>query len=170
MNFNSSPFLLTQLLRSGAIELRLTSTKADGILDELVALVPEIKGNPTARSTLLRALKEREQLHSTSIGDGIAIPHARNALVGLVERPVVVFGRHQEGVNYGSLDGEATKLFFLIISPNVTQHLAILARLSRILRDPMLRKNLLLADKAEKVLTLLHDAEASASTTFLEKK
>ncbi len=162
MNLEASPFLLTELLRSGAIKLRLAGTRRDDVLEELVALIPEISNNTDARATLLRALKEREQLHSTSIGDGIAIPHARNALVGLVHRPVMIFGRQPEGVNFGALDGEPTKLFFLIISPTVTQHLAILARLSRLMRNPVLRKNLLAADKPEKVLTLLNEAEANA--------
>ncbi len=165
MNLESSPFLLTELLRNGAIKLRLTSGKRDGILDELVAMIPEIQDNPPARSTLLKALREREQLHSTGIGDGVAIPHARNALVGLVQRSVIVFGRHPEGVNYGAIDGEPTKLFFLIISPTVTQHLAILARLSRLLRNPTLRKNLLAADKPERVLTLIREAEANTQLT-----
>src|SRR5688572_15989461 len=115
MNLVSSPFLLTELLGNGAIKLNLTSFKRDGILDELVSLIPEIKDNPDARTILLRALREREQLHSTSIGDGIAVPHARNALVGMVQRSVIVFGRHVEGVQYGALDGEPVKLFFLII-------------------------------------------------------
>lgn len=165
MNSESSPFMLTEMLRNGAIKLNLTSHRREGVLDELVGLIPEIKDNPGARSTLLRALQDREQLHSTAIGDGIAIPHARNAIVGVVQRSVIVFGRHAEGIQYGALDGQPVKLFFLIISPTVTQHLAILARLSRILRNPALRKNLLLAEKSERVLTLLREAEANAQAT-----
>jgi len=158
----SSSFLLTDLLRPETIQLNLTSTRRDDVLEEMVQLIPEIAGNTEAQNTLLRALKEREQLHSTSIGDGIAIPHARNALVGLVPRPVIVFGRHPHGINFGALDGELSKMFFLITSPTVTQHLAILARLSRLLRNPVLRKNLLAADKREKVLSLIREAEESA--------
>jgi mannitol/fructose-specific phosphotransferase system IIA component (Ntr-type) len=157
-----APFNLADLLRPDSIQLNLTGKKRDDILDELVGLIPEIKSDPAARATLLRALKEREQLHSTSIGDGIAIPHARNALVGLVQRPVIAFGRQPEGVNYGALDGEPTKMFFLIISPTVTQHLGILARLSRVLRNPMLRKKLLQVETPQRVVTLLRDAESNA--------
>jgi mannitol/fructose-specific phosphotransferase system IIA component (Ntr-type) len=164
MNLESSSLQLTELLRNGAVKLRLATNRRDDVLDELVKLIPEIASNTDAQNTLLRALKEREQLHSTSIGDGVAIPHARNALVGLVQRPVIVFGRHPEGVNYGSIDGEPTKLFFLIISTTVTQHLAILARLSRLLRNPSLRKNLLLADKPERVFEVIRDAEEAAQS------
>lgn len=161
MNLEASPFLLSELLKNGAISLRLSGTRRDEVLEELAGLIPEISKNADAQATLLRALKDREQLHSTSIGDGIAIPHARNALVGLVHKPVIVFGRQPEGVNFGALDGEPTKLFFLIISPTVTQHLAILARLSRLLRNPQLRKALLAADKSEKVSSLIQEAEAN---------
>jgi mannitol/fructose-specific phosphotransferase system IIA component (Ntr-type) len=165
MNLESSPFLLTEMLRNGAIKMPLTSNRREGVLDELVGLIPEIKDNPAARSTLLRALQEREQLHSTAIGDGIAIPHARNALVGMVQRSVIVFGQHRDGLQYGALDGQPVKLFFLIISPTVTQHLAILARLSRVLRNATLRKNLLAADKPERVLALLREAEANTQVS-----
>ena len=165
MSSESSSFFLSEMLRNGAVKLRLTSSRREGILDELVGLIPEIKDNPAARSTLLKALHDREQLHSTAIGDGIAIPHARNALVGMVQRSVIVFGRHPEGVPYGAIDGQPVKIFFLIISPTVTQHLAILARLSRLLRNPALRKNLQAADRADRVLTLIREGEANLQTT-----
>jgi len=126
----------------------------------IVAQIPEIADQPEARATLLRALQEREQLHSTGVGDGIALPHARNALVGLVDRPVIVFGRHPQGVPYGAIDGVPARLFFLLIAPTVTQHLAMLARISRLLRDPKLRQNLLAADRPEKVIALIREAEA----------
>jgi mannitol/fructose-specific phosphotransferase system IIA component (Ntr-type) len=161
MNLESSPFLLTELIQQEAVNLRLKSNRREGILEELVGLIPEIKDNPVARGTLLRALQEREQLHSTAVGDGIAIPHARNALVGLVHRAVIAFGRHPEGVSYGALDGEPVRLFFLIISPTVTQHLAILARLSRMIRNPIFRKNLLTADRPDQVLSLMREAEVN---------
>ena len=109
---------------------------------------------------MLRALHEREQLHSTGIGDGIALPHSRNALVGLVDQPIMVFGRHKQGIPYDAIDGVPARLFFLLVAPTVTQHLAILARLSRLLRDPKLRQSLLTADKPEKVIALIREAEA----------
>ena len=112
-----------------------------------------------ADGQLLRALREREQLHSTGIGDGIALPHARNALVGLVDHPILVFGRHAQGIPYGAIDAIPARLFFLLVAPTVTQHLSILARLSRVLRDPKLRQGLQTAERPEKVLQLLRGAE-----------
>ena len=133
------------------------------VLTELVAKIPEIAGRPEARRTLLQALQEREQLHSTGIGEGIALPHARNALVGLVEKPVVVFGRHDQGIAYDAIDAQPAKLFFLLVTTTVSQHLAVLARISRLVRDAKLRQNFATADRAEKVIALIREAEAKVS-------
>jgi mannitol/fructose-specific phosphotransferase system IIA component (Ntr-type) len=77
-----------------------------------------------------------------------------------VDQPVMVFGRHKKGIPYDAIDGIPARLFFLLIAPTVTQHLAILARLGRLLRDPKLRKNLLAADSAEEIIALIREGEA----------
>jgi mannitol/fructose-specific phosphotransferase system IIA component (Ntr-type) len=151
--------VLNELLSVPTIKLTLAGRDRDGVLQELVDLIPQIEENPVMRTTLLRALHEREQLHSTGIGDGVALPHARNALVGLVDKPIIIFGRHPKGIPYGAIDGKPAQLFFLLIAPTVTQHLAILARISRVLRDVKLRQALLTVDKPEKALTLIKEAE-----------
>jgi mannitol/fructose-specific phosphotransferase system IIA component (Ntr-type) len=157
---NSASIVLSELLSPATIKLDLKSTDRDSVLGELVNQIPQIASQPEARQTLLRALREREQLYSTGIGDGIALPHARNALVGLVDQPVLVFGRHQQGIPYGAIDSAPARLFFLLVAPTVTQHLAMLARLSRLLRDPKLRQGLLTANQPEQVMTLIREAEA----------
>jgi len=158
---NSGPVKLSELISPLTIKLNLASNDRESVLSELVDQIPDLAGQPEARETLLKALHEREQLHSTGIGDGIALPHARNALVGLIDHPVIVFARHQRGIPYDAIDGQPARLFFLLIAPTVTQHLAALARLSRVLRDPAVRQNLLTADKPAKVLSVIKDAEAA---------
>lgn len=158
----ASSVVISDLLSPARIQLALRSSTRDEVLRELVEHIPELAGQPEARETLLRALHEREQLHSTGIGDGIALPHARNALVGLVDQPIIVFGRHANGIPYEAIDRQPARLFFLLAAPTVTQHLAILARLSRLLRDPRLRQNLLAADQPQRVLELLREAERRA--------
>src|SRR5881398_3407930 len=151
--------LISDLISAATIELRLRGRQRDDVLNELVGRIPEIAARPEAKLTLLRALQEREQLHSTGIGDGVALPHARNALVGLVEKPVVVFGRHDEGIGYSALDAKPARLFFLLVTTTVAQHLAVLARISRLIRDPKLRQNLMTSDRPEKVISLIREAE-----------
>lgn len=150
---------LHESLSPATIKLALAGRDRDSVLLELVNLIPKIEEQPTLRDTLLRALHEREQLHSTGIGDGIALPHARNALIGLVDKPVIIFGRHPTGIPYGAIDGKPAQLFFLLIAPTVTLHLAILARISRVLNNPRLRQSLLNVDRAEKALELIQEAE-----------
>jgi mannitol/fructose-specific phosphotransferase system IIA component (Ntr-type) len=157
---NSGSVIISDLLSPTTINLNLKSADRDSVLGELVDQLPEIADRPDARNTLLRALKEREQLHSTGVGDGVAFPHSRNALVGLVDHPALVLGRHSEGISFGAIDAVPARLFFLLVAPTVTQHLGILARLSRLLTDPKLRRSLLTADKAEKVIALIREAES----------
>lgn len=160
MTTASQPSTLSSLLVPAAIKLNLAGSQRDDVLLELVALVPALADLPDAREKLFRALVERELLHSTGIGDGIAIPHARNALTGLVEQPVIAIGRHPTGVHYGAIDGAPVRLFFLLIAPTVTQHLAMLARISRLLRDKQVRSGLLSVPDPASVIKLLQDVES----------
>jgi nitrogen PTS system EIIA component len=159
---NSHSVVLSDLLSPATINLNLQSADRDSVLQELVNQVPRLANEVEARQTLLRALHERERLHSTGIGDGIALPHARNALVGLLDEPLIVFGRHAQGIPYDAIDGGPARLFFLLLAPTVTQHLAVLARLSRILHGPALRQGLLTAETPQRVIALIRDAEAKA--------
>lgn len=151
--------VLADLLSPETISLNLKSTDRDSVLEELVDLIPEMRSQPEQKQTLLRALHEREQLHSTGIGDGIALPHTRNALVGLVDKPILVLGRHPQGIAYGAIDRMPAQLFFLVVAPTVTQHLAVLARLSRLLLDAKLRKGLLSATSPAQAISLLRELE-----------
>jgi mannitol/fructose-specific phosphotransferase system IIA component (Ntr-type) len=150
---------LSELLRPGQIQLKLAAPDRVGVLSELVALVPEIRGDKPQQESFLAALLEREKMHTTAIGDGIALPHARNPLAGILKRPLVVFGRHQDGVPFGALDNKPVKLLFLLASPNLTDHLTMLARLSRVLRDQTLRSGLLTAATPAEVVQLTAEAE-----------
>jgi mannitol/fructose-specific phosphotransferase system IIA component (Ntr-type) len=140
------------------VNMNLMADNRDGVLREMAALVvpPQEK---RLSQTFFRALKAREDMCSTCVNEGIAIPHARNALVGIVERPVLAYGRHRTGVNFGALDGKPVHHFFLLCAPNVREHLQLLARLSRLLHRAELRQELDRAQQTEDVLALLKRAE-----------
>jgi len=152
--------LISTLLSRSSMSLSLVGSHRDEVLRELIRRIPEISGRPEDCARLLSALQEREELHSTGIGDGVALPHARNAVSGLVAEPVIVFGRHAQGIAYGSIDNKPVQLFFLIVTTSVTQHLQILARMSRLLRDANLRRRLLAAIQPSEVLQAVKDAES----------
>jgi len=122
-----------------ALKGRTKETVLRELAEHLAANYPEIDGN-----RLVEVLWERERLGSTAIGDGIAIPHGK--LAGL-KTVLGAFGRHPEGVDFQSLDGNPTKLFFLLVAPedSVGLHLKALARVSRLLKDESFRAQLMTA-------------------------
>jgi len=139
---------LTEILPETLVIPTLEGSSKDAVLRELsqhmAAVHPDIDA-----ARLLDVLWERERLGSTAIGDGIAIPHGK--LSGL-KTVMAAFGRHPSGVDFQSLDGNPTKLFFLLVAPedSVGQHLKALARVSRLLKDQAFRNRLLQAhDRTE---------------------
>jgi len=141
------------------MDLALQAGDRESVFRELIALVPGLDAG--ARAGLLLALLGRERLGSTGLGHGVALPHTRYVING-VTRPQIVFGRHRNGINYGALDGQPVNLFFLLLAPDVAQHLQILSRLSRLLRDNRLREELLSAPNPHEVLRTIQAAEQRA--------
>src|SRR5262245_10270662 len=113
---------LSELLRLEQIQLQLNGRDKTAVLRELVALVPESRNDRAQQEGFLQSLLDREKLHTTGIGEGIALPHTRNPLGGLLKRSLLVFGRHPAGIPYGALDNKPVQLFFLLASPNLTDH------------------------------------------------
>ena len=107
---------------------------------------------------LLEALLEREKISSTAIGDGVAIPHGK--LAG-VKRVSGVFGRSPQGVDFDSLDGGPTYLFFLLIAPedSAADHLKALARISRLLKDTSFRACLMEGKTGEQIFDAIREED-----------
>jgi PTS system nitrogen regulatory IIA component len=132
-------------------------TKVDVLVelaDALTARYPELD-----KARLVGALEDRERLNSTALGDGVAIPHGK--LPGL-RRVLAAFGRSRAGVDFQSLDGKPTHLFFLLVAPedSAGAHLKALARISRLLKDPSFRSRLLEAPDAQAIWTIIRDEDA----------
>ena len=138
---------IAEFLREDLILPDLTATDKPGVLRELCVALGRVHGLDPGRLT--EVLLEREKLGSTGVGEGVAIPHGKlpglNGVIG-------AFGRHVAGVDFDSLDGSPTHLFFLLVAPedSVGQHLKALARVSRLLKDRAFREKLIgAADRAE---------------------
>lgn len=135
----------------------LKSNDKKGILEELSYPVSQITG--ISHEELIRVLMERERLGSTGIGDGIGIPHGKlRHLDGLI----LGFGMSKNGVDFESIDGKPTYIFFLLFTPDNSTglHLKLLARISRILKNDLFKKNLLKATDQNDVLKLLGNEDA----------
>jgi len=107
----SASIKLTALLQPGQINLSLKASSRDGVLKELLAM--SALGDK-AQQILLVNLKQREELGSTGIGKGIAIPHCRSLMLNSL---TLLVGRSQDGVDFDAIDKKAARLFFLIIAP-----------------------------------------------------
>jgi mannitol/fructose-specific phosphotransferase system IIA component (Ntr-type) len=102
---------LSEIVSPERINLDLKATTKEGVLRELVKL---LKLSTAAQKSLLATLVSREELGSTGVGNGIAIPHCRSLVVGEL---VVAIGRSRTGVSFQSMDGKRAYLFFLIVAP-----------------------------------------------------
>jgi len=142
---------IAALLAPEAIALDLASRTKDGILSEMTEMLVNAK-RVSGGSALLAALRDRERLCSTGVGRGIAFLHPRHIIPEIVMEPVLAFGRSREGVRWEAVDGEKVHFFFLDCAPTDRLHLAILARLSRVLADDAVVGELARADKQSDVV------------------
>ena len=124
---------ITEFLDKNGIKIGIEATEKEDILKELVDVLADVKDIGDKKS-IVRALIDRENLGSTGIGQGIAIPHGKT---DKVKELVAVLGISQKGVSFESLDGELVYIFFLLVAPKETAgpHLKALAQISRLLRD-----------------------------------
>jgi PTS system nitrogen regulatory IIA component len=122
-----------QALASGGIYYRVAGTDRDSVLRSVVELLR--LPDHVDREFLLQVLLARESLGSTGIGDGIAIPHARNPIVLNVERPTITLCFLENPVDFTALDGLPVTMLFTLVNPTVRAHLHLLSRLAFILND-----------------------------------
>jgi PTS system nitrogen regulatory IIA component len=132
-------------------------TKKQALQELAAALAAAVQGVPA--SGLLDMLMEREKLGTTAMGDGIAIPHAR---LESLDRLLATFGRSRPGVDFESVDGQPTHLFFLLVAPGKegSAHLLTLARLSRMLSSDSFRERLMVLPTRQELLAAIAEEEA----------
>jgi PTS system nitrogen regulatory IIA component len=148
---------LDQIFKVEFINADLLAKNKDEALAELVNTI--IKGGIKLNySSIIEVLKQRESLGSTGIGDGVAIPHGK---IAELDDIVVAFGRSTEGVSYNSLDGKPVHLFFLLLAPenSAGQHLKILAKISKMLKEADFRKKLIKAKSQSDLYQVIIEQE-----------
>jgi PTS system nitrogen regulatory IIA component len=108
---------------------------------------------------LIRVLVDREELASTAIGEGVAVPHGK---MRLIDGIVACLGRSRAGIDFGSMDGQPTYLFFVMIAPESSTgaHLKALARISRVFKDSQFRRRLMEAPDADAMYDIIAQEDA----------
>lgn len=149
---------ITDFLDAGAIIADLAGRDKNAVLKEMTEWIAAKHPSLDAQE-VFRVLLEREKISSTAIGEGVAIPHAK--LAG-VEQIYAMFARSTQGVNFDSLDGGLTYLFFVLIAPenSTGDHLKALARIARLLKNPAFRARLLKGKSPQELFAIIREEDA----------
>lgn len=149
---------ITDLLDKKSIKLNLSSSTKSDVIDEMVDLV-ENSGNLNNKEEYKKAIIAREEMSTTGIGEGVAIPHAKTKYV---DKACLGAGISKNGINYESFDGSLSNLFFMIAAPDGANdtHLEVLSRLSTILMDEEFRNNLINTTSVDEFISLIDKKEA----------
>lgn len=145
---------LRELLTADVVNLELESEAKDDILKELVSLLAM---DEKSEAILFKTLKRRENLGSTGIGKGIAIPHCRSLVV---TRLRLAYGRKPLGVDFKAIDDQPVRNFFLIVAPPLevsNQYLPVLGKIAQFAKDPDVPAQLMEIDTPEEFLALLEE-------------
>jgi PTS system nitrogen regulatory IIA component len=148
---------LRDLFTKEVVKLEVESDGKDGLLKELVALLDL---DEKSEAILFKTLKRRENLGSTGIGKGIAIPHCRSLVVNRLR---LAYGRKPSGMDFNAIDGAPVQNFFLIVAPPLevsNQYLPVLGKIAQFAKDAEVPERLLDLESPEEFLTLL-DEKAS---------
>ncbi len=147
---------LREFLTADAVQLNLQGATKDDILAELIAL---FRLDEKSQGVLFKMLKRRENLGSTGIGRGIAIPHCRSLVVNRLR---VAFGRKPEGVDFKAIDDKPVHVFFLIVAPPLeisNQYLPVLGKIAQFAKDPDVPKRLAQIGSAEEFFAMLDEKQ-----------
>lgn len=149
---------IVELIKREMIVPALASREKKGILEELATHVASQNAR-IDRGALIRVLVDREQLASTAIGEGVAIPHGKLSTVNEI---VACLGRAPGGVDFDSMDGQPTFLFFVLVAPenSTGAHLKALARISRVFKDSEFRRRLLAAEDADAMYRVISEEDS----------
>ena len=158
---------IQDVLNKNVMLFDLQATDKEGVINEMVQSLVD-NGVVTDFDTFKAGIMNREAQTSTGLGDGIAMPHSKNEAV---KEAKVLFAKSNKGVDYASLDGQPTDLFFMIAAPEGANdtHLAALAELSKYLMKPGFADKLRQASTPEQVIAAF-DAEEQVAAAEEAKK
>ena len=150
--------LLSELLTVDRIRIPLGGRTKDDLLHELVELATAGLG-PDVAASVLAAVRQREGVQSTGIGEGVAVPHGKTAALGDLR---MAAGLVRPPVDFAALDGRPVELFFLLVGPETAAggHVRALSRIARLLRQAAVRDALRDAGDGAQFLRAIQDAEA----------
>ncbi len=149
---------LSRFIEPNYINLHLSSTDKDSVLLELARFAETAEITTTAQNVYWH-LQKREQLLSTSLGNGIAIPHPRNPSDELFKKPAVIIGRSLHGIAFQNGIRDTINVFFVICAPDVVLHLLFLSQVAKLIRDGSIYTKIMNAETNNTVIAALLEYE-----------
>jgi PTS system nitrogen regulatory IIA component len=150
--------LVAELLAPESTAVPLAASTRASVLKELVRLA-EQSGQVYDPEAILTAIRQREEMGTTALESGVAIPHPRRPLPNALGESVLAYGRTASGIPFGAAHGALTDVFFLVCCRDEATHLRVLARLSRLLLRPGFLDDLRGAESAAESRALIEAAE-----------
>jgi PTS system nitrogen regulatory IIA component len=149
---------IVDLIRRDMVFPDLSADNKAGVIRELASHLAS-RHDRLDSDALSRVLIDREDLASTAIGEGVAVPHGK---MRSVDGIVACLGRSRRGVDFGAMDGQPTHLFFVMVAPESSTgaHLKALARISRVFKDGQFRKHLLEAKDGNAMFEIIAQEDA----------
>lgn len=148
---------ISEIINKNNIIPELKAKDKKGVLEELAEVIAD--DDPSVdKGALVKVLVEREQLGTTGIGDGVAIPHGK---LNGIQRPAISFGRSRKGLDFESMDGQPTYLFFLLVAPGNSSgvHLQVLAKIAKMLKSSAFRQRLMEAEDIDELYQTIIQAD-----------
>lgn len=159
---DGQPPALSEAVEAGGVFYRISGADKASVLAGVVDYLRLPEG--ADRALLLQMLLARERMASTGVGEGVAIPHARNPVALHVDKPMVTLCFLEHSVDFGALDGLPVQVLFTLVSPSVRAHLHLLSRLSFALRDAAFKQELREQASRDVLIGTLRRLSASLST------
>ncbi len=159
---------ITDLLRKDGIALGVDAADQNAAIDKLIELHSKV-GNLKDAEEFKKAILAREEKGSTAVGMGIAVPHGKSAAVATAGVTAMTI---PAGIDYKSLDGNPSKLFFMIAAPDTAAdtHLEVLSKLMTLLMDQSFSQKLIDAKTADEFLAIIDSKEAAKDAEEAQKK
>jgi PTS system nitrogen regulatory IIA component len=155
---NEQQLSISVLLSEATTAVPLLAATRSSVLKELVSLA-EQSWQVYDPQAILEAIRQREELASTGLESGVAIPHPRRPMSAALGESLIAYGRTGSGIPFGAPGGELTDIFFLVCCKDDRTHLRVLARLSRLLLRPGFVEELREAENPADTWRLIADAE-----------
>jgi len=151
---------ISRLFNENLINLNLQGNDKDEILEEL-SLIPVNAGTIKNNSEFHSKMKHREELMTTALINGFAIPHPRHPINELFSSPAILLGRSIQGVDFGASDKQKSHLFFVSCATNEAVHLRLIAKLGRLFKVPGIFDKFMNAKENSDIIKILIDLDST---------